>query len=154
MKYQKKFIIGMLMLIIGWLLFVFTFITHLNFSWYLILLSLLFISIGFWLTLSNIKEKISYSAMSLLDVISAPIFVYLSMSLLNFNYIQMSPFITSLIFGIIGTIIGIVGIFGGIKSFKILKLKNNLNYLLILQIIFWFVSMLFAIVSPGIALYM
>ena len=142
------------MLIIGWLLFVFTFITHLNFSWYLILLSLLFISIGFWLTLSNIKEKISYSAMSLLDVISAPIFVYLSMSLLNFNYIQMSPFITSLIFGIIGTIIGIVGIFGGIKSFKILKLKNNLNYLLILQIIFWFVSMLFAIVSPGIALYM
>jgi hypothetical protein len=66
----------------------------------------------------------------------------------------MSPFITSLIFGIIGTIIGIVGIFGGIKSFKIREHKNNLNYLLILQIIFWFISMLFAIVSPGIALYM
>ncbi|HMA83421.1 MAG TPA: hypothetical protein VKP59_04245 [Candidatus Thermoplasmatota archaeon] len=152
MKNQKKVFIGMLMLIIGWVLFAFPFFNHLNFSLYLILLSLLFISIGFWLTLSNIKEKISYSAMGLLDAISAPIFIYLSMSLLNFNYIQMSPFITSLIFGIIGAIIGIVGIFGEMKSLKILKSKNNLNSLLILQIILWFVSMLFAIVSPGIAL--
>ena len=154
MSNQKKVFIGMLMLITGWLLFIFTFFTSLDFSMYLILFSLLFISIGFWLTLSNIKEKISYSVMGLLDAISAPLFVYLSMSLLNFNYVQISPFITSLIFGIIGIIFGIVGIFGGIESLKILKSKNNLNFLLILQIVLWVVSMMFAIVSPGVALYM
>lgn len=154
MQYQKKFIIGMLMLIIGWLLFVFTFSTHLNFSPYLILLSLLFISIGFWLTLSNIKDNISYSLLGVLDVISAPLFVYLSLSVLNCNYIQMSPFITSLIFGIIGTIVGIIGIFGEMKPLKILKSKNDLNFLLILQIVLWVVSMMFAIVSPATAYYM
>ncbi len=73
------------------------------------------------------------------------------MSLLNFNYIQMSPFITSLIFGIIGTILGIVG---EIKSLKILKSKNNLNFLLISQIVLWVVTMMLAIFSPGVALHM
>lgn len=154
MQYQKKFIIGMFMLIIGWLLFALTFFTHLNFGLYLILLSLLSISIGFWLTLSNIKDKISYSVMSLFDAVSAPLFVYLSLSVLNCNYIQMSPFLTSLIFGIIGTIVGIFGIFGEMKPLKILKSKNNLNFLLIIQIVLWIVSMMFAIVSPGVMLYM
>jgi len=73
---------------------------------------------------------------------------------MNCNYIQMSPFITSLIFGSIGALLGIVGILGEVKSLKILKSKNNLNVLLILQIILWDFSMMFAIVSPGVALNM
>lgn len=154
MQNQKKVIIGMLMLLMGWLLFTLTFLTSLNFSLYLIFFSLLFISIGFWFTLSNIKEKISYSVMGLLDAISAPFFVYLSLVVLNCNYIQMSPFITSLIFGIIGTIIGIIGILGGLESLKLPKIKNTINFLLILQIASWFVSMMFAIFSPATAYYM
>jgi hypothetical protein len=154
MQNQKKVVVGMLMLLTGWLLFALTFLPSLNFSLYLPLFSLLFISIGFWLTLSNIKDEISYSVMSLFDAISAPLFVYLSLSVLNSNYIQMSPFITSLIFGIIGTIVGIIGIFGEMKLLKILKSKNNLNFLLILQIVLWVVSMMFAIVSPGVMFYM
>lgn len=153
-KNQINVIFGIILLIVGWLLFALNLSPNPYFSPYLILISLLSISIGFWFTLCNFKVKISYFVMGLLDAISAPLFVYLSMSLLNFNYIQMSPFITSLIFGIIGTIIGIVGIVGEIKSLKILKSKNNLNFLLISQIVLWVVTMMFAIVSPGVALHM
>lgn len=66
----------------------------------------------------------------------------------------MSPFINSLIFGGIGALLGIIGILGEVKSLKILKSKNNLNVLLILQIVLWDFSMMFASVSPATAYYM
>jgi hypothetical protein len=85
MHNQKKVIIGLITIIVGCLFFALAFYTKLYLALYFISLSLLIIPIGFLLTLYTVKRKISYSVMGLLDAISAPLFVYLSMFLLNCN---------------------------------------------------------------------
>jgi len=150
LKNQRKtrIVLGVISLIIGWLLFTLPFLAEPTGSLYLVLLSFLLISVGFWLILSCANRKIAYSVMGLLDGISAPLFVYLSILIFNFNYVQMDFFIVSVILGIIGIIIGIAGIFIEIKSMKLKEIGSIFNFLFVLQIVLWVISMVLGMYSP------
>jgi hypothetical protein len=113
-----------------------------------LMITLLLISIGFFIVMSNVKRKLAYGMMGLLNGISSPLYVYFILSTTNFNLVFMDLYITSTTVGTIGVIIGIIGIFIEIKSKKLRENKFVFNLLIILQIALWVISMLYAESAP------
>lgn len=149
-KRKTKILAGILSFIFGWLLFISSFLTQ---DVFLFILSFLLISVGFWFILSRVNKKIAYFVMGLLNGISAPLYVYLSILVFNFNYIAMDFLLISLILGVTGVVIGVIGIFIQIKS---LKLKENVfvvNALIVSQIVMWVFSFIFGICTPSWVIY-
>ena len=150
MKKELTIIVGGMFLITG---FIIHFISYSIQNLLIWIVSFAIISIGFFMCLSSIKRTIAYGIMSLINGLSAPIYVCLSILIYNFNYVAMDFFIVSIILGAIGVVIGIVGIFVEIKSIKLIEHRFLFNSLIIFQIILWVVSMVFAMFAPSLICY-
>lgn len=150
MKKEFRLILGIIFLITGFLIH---FVSYSLNDILIFIASFVLISISFFILVSSIKRKIAYLLMSLLNGVSAPLIVYILIETHNYNYVNMDFFNMSIILGVIGIIIGFIGIFFEKRIMNSQKGVFISNTLLILQIILWNISVLFAIISPCMALY-
>jgi len=144
-KDKKHILLGIVFFVVGLVLHLLTFVVG---DFYLFLFSILLMSIGCFCILSHVNMKIAYFLLGLINGISAPLYVHLSILIFNYNSVSRLAIVLSVLFGLIGIFIGIIGICIQIKS---IKLKENVfvfKALIASQIVTWAFSFLFALFAP------
>jgi hypothetical protein len=107
---------------------------------YLFTASFLIISVGLWYLMTSINPIVSYFLMGMICVLSPLMFVYASLLLRLSNHLMVHLLNLSLLFGMIGMLIGAVGI--------LQNAQDSSKARLALMIMSWFFAMVLSLFVP------